>query len=143
MNSTVEDCLLMATMLRMGTEERLYPEFRSHKFRALFPTATPPTYWIFIHTEGIGDQELCARLLKMTKEGHFDANAEDARKRAIICMGLLEDSLRNETVARLAAALAAEDAAKGAGKGMASSTAGGKAEGKGRGKRNRSGRPRA
>jgi len=143
MNSTVEDCLLMATMLRMGTEERLYPEFSSHRFRALFPTATPPTYWIFIHTEGIGDAVLCARLLKMTKDAHFDANAVDAPKRANICVRLLEESLRREGVARLSAALHAEDATKGAGKGSPSSTAAAKAEGKGPGKGKRSRRPHA
>ena len=143
MNFTPEECLRMAAMLRMGTERRVYPEFSSQQFRALFPTATAPSYWIFIHTEGIGDAVLCARLLKMMKDGNFDANEVDAPARANICVRLLEEGLRTEGIARLSAALAAEDAAKGAGKGMASSTAAGKAEGKGRGKGKRSGRPHA
>ena len=103
----------------------------------MFPTATTPTCWIFLHTDGVGDADLCGRLWNM-KDGRFDPKAADAPAKANICVQLLEEALRREGIARLSAALHAEDAAKGAGKGKASSDAAAKAEGKGPGKGKRS-----
>ena len=143
MNFTPEECLRIAEMLQMGTERRVYPEFSSPQFRAMFPTATAPTWWIFLHTDGVGDADLCGRLGKLMKDYGFDPNQDDAPATANLCVQLLERALRREGIARLSAALHAEDAAKGAGKGSPSSRAAAKAEGKGPGKGKRSRRPHA
>ena len=143
MNFTPEECLRIARMLEMATSTRVYPEFNHPPFRALFPTATAATWWIFIHGDGITDEVLCGRLGNMMKKGRFDPDAADAPARASICVNLVEEALRREGIARLSAALHAEDDAKGAGKGSASSRAAAKAEGKGPGKGKRSRRPHA
>ena len=143
MNFTPEECLRIARMLQMGTERRVYPEFSTPRFRAMFPTATAPTWWIFLHGDGVADADLCGRLGNIMKKGRFDPDADDAPARASICVNLVEEALRREGIARLSAALHAEDDAKGAGKGSASSRAAAKAEGKGPGKGKRSRRPHA
>ena len=115
-NLTPEECLRIARMLEMATSTRVYPEFNHPPFRALFPTATAATWWIFLNGDGVSDADLCERLGNMMTRGRFDPDADDAPARARTCVFLVEEVLRREGIARLSAALQAEDDAKGKGK---------------------------
>ena len=142
-NFTPQESVRIARMVEMGTSERIYPEFAHGPFRALFPTATAATWWLFLNGDGVSDADLCERLGNMMTRGRFDPDADDAPARARTCVFLVEEVLRREGIARLSAALHAEDDAKGAGKGSPSSRAAAKAEGKGPGNGKRSRRPHA
>ena len=115
-NFTPQESVCIARMVEMGTNEHTYPEFAHGPFRALFPTATAATWWLFLNGDGVSDADLCERLGNMMTRGSFDPDADDAPERARSCVFLVEEVLRREGIARLSAALQAEDDAKGKGK---------------------------
>ena len=115
-NFTPQECGRIARMVEIATSERVYPEFGHGPFRALFPTATAATWWLFVNGDGVSDEDLCELLGNIMRGGNFDPDADDAPRRAMACVFAVETYLRNEGIARLHAALQAEDDAKGKGK---------------------------
>ena len=132
-NFTQQESVRIARMVEMGTSERIYPEFAHGPFRALFPTATAATWWLFLNGDGVSDAELCERLGNMMRRGRFDPDTPDAPRRARACVFWVEEVLRREGLERLSEALRAEDDAKGKGPGKGeASRRRREAEGKGR-----------
>ena len=116
-NFTPQESVRIARMVEMGTSERIYPEFAHGPFRALFPTATAATWWLFLNGDGVSDAELCERLGVLMRRYKFDPDAPDAIRRARACVFWVEEVLRREGLERLSEALRAEDDAKGKGPG--------------------------
>ena len=132
-NFTPQECGRIARMVEMATSERVYPEFGHGPFRALFPTATAATWWLFLNGDGVSDADLCELLGTMMRRGNFDPDAHDAPRRARACVFAVEEYLRRDGLQRLIDALRAEDDAKGKGPGKGeASRRRREAEGKGR-----------
>ena len=116
-NFTPQECGRIARMVEMATSERVYPEFGHGPFRALFPTATAATWWLFLNGDGVSDAELCERLGVVMRRYNFDPDGPNAIRRARACVFWVEEVLRREGLERLSEALRAEDDAKGKGPG--------------------------
>ena len=60
----------VARLLRLGVERWHWDEMSWSDIERLFPTATPSTYWIVLHTETCGDRALYQRLAEHALSFH-------------------------------------------------------------------------
>ena len=93
------DALRIATIVRLGSEEWPFPEFERTEFIAKFPGVTKASWWVFLFSDDIGDEELykhlCAYMLgTMFDPVRHDASAAAHRILKAVARTVGEDSCR-------------------------------------------------